>query len=374
MILKRENVLFTICSLPCLTFLFFLNFHCVDSTNTLQGTYPELNYASKTIVSFNDMFLGEGLNKPAAVRYLPNTNEFVVLDVGNVCFYVFSNDGTFVRKIGRKGQGPGELLNPLYFDTGADGSLYVYEMGNRRISIFSKEGKFISSFRLSNILGYDPGLSGTGFFVTGNGEILLNQPRRGYYITVYSKEGKILREIGEIIKYRDRDRSFNAAFAEGFPFKDENGNFYIFLSNLGRVKIFNRLGVLLKDDIIEIPEIRDKMNHFPSPEKMERMMLPVYFSEIIFKDDHFYLVIRAIDKENDKFTKLLVYVLDKKLKIKKKINALRVDTNNNIQDLFDRRELSRFLYGTKFDILSDNEEIVLPVRYKSEILKLYPEK
>jgi len=374
MILKRENLLFTICSLTSLTFLFFLNFHCVDSTNTLQVTYPELNYAAKTIVSVDDLFLGEGLNKPTAVRCLPNTNEFVVLDVGNVCFYVFSYDGTFVRKIGRRGQGPGELLNPLYFDLDSDGNLYVYEMGNSRISIFSKEGKFISSFRLSNILGYNPELSGTGFFVTGNGEILLNQPRRGYYITVYSKEGKILREVGEIIKYRDSDHSFNEAFAEGFPFKDENGNFYIFLSNLGRVKIFNRLGVLLKDDIIAIPEIRNSVKNFPSPEKMERMMLPVYFSEIIFKNDHFYLVIRAVDKTNDKSTKLLVYVLDKELKIKKKINALRVDTNNNIQDLFARRELSRFLGGTKFDILSENEEIVLPVRYKSEILKLYPEK
>ena len=374
MILKRENSLCKIYSHTCIIFLFFLILHCVDSTNTFQETYPELNYAAKTIVSVDDMFLGEGLNKPTAVRYLPNTNEFVVLDVGNVCFYVFSNDGTFVRRIGRRGQGPGELLNPLYFDTDADGNLYVYEMGNSRISIFYKEGKFISSFRLSNILGYNPELSGTGFFVTGNGEILLNQPIRGYYITIYSKEGKILREIGEIIKYRDRDHSFNAAFAEGFPFKDENGNFYIFLSNLGRVKIFNRLGVLVKDEIIAIPETRNIVKNFPSPEKMKRMMLPVYFSEIIFKDDHFYLVIRAIDKENDKFTKLLVYVLDKKLKIKKKINALRVDTNNNIQDLFDRRELSRFLGSTKFDILSDNEEIVLPVRYKSEILKLYPKK
>jgi hypothetical protein len=53
---------------------------------------------------------------------------------------------------GREGQGPGEFMgqrmsNHLKISFGNDGKLYVNDPGNSRISVFTKEGKFLKSHR-----------------------------------------------------------------------------------------------------------------------------------------------------------------------------------------------------------------------------------
>jgi hypothetical protein len=59
--------------------------------------------------------------------------------------YIFSSDGRFVKELGRQGQGPGEYLNPVSIDIGKNGNIWVADYGGNRISIFSKDFKFIKS-------------------------------------------------------------------------------------------------------------------------------------------------------------------------------------------------------------------------------------
>ena len=60
---------------------------------------------------------------------------------------VFSPGGAFVRRIGMKGEGPGEFETPLQVLPGPGDSLHVADPG-KRIDVFSREGKFGRRVRL----------------------------------------------------------------------------------------------------------------------------------------------------------------------------------------------------------------------------------
>ncbi len=68
---------------------------------------------------------------------------------------------------GSQGQGPGEFMGhrtrpPLKISFGNDGKLYVNDPGNERLSIFSKEGKFIKSFKLPRYTYDNPVVNSKG--------------------------------------------------------------------------------------------------------------------------------------------------------------------------------------------------------------------
>jgi hypothetical protein len=58
---------------------------------------------------------------------------------------VFSRDGRFVRTIGRRGSGPGELQGALGFSWDPAGRLWVIDAGNGRYSVFDSTGAFLES-------------------------------------------------------------------------------------------------------------------------------------------------------------------------------------------------------------------------------------
>ena len=57
---------------------------------------------------------------------------------------VFDRDGRFVRTIGRRGSGPGELANPIGLDWDGDGNLWVVDVRNARYSVFDTTGAYIT--------------------------------------------------------------------------------------------------------------------------------------------------------------------------------------------------------------------------------------
>jgi hypothetical protein len=75
-----------------------------------------------------------------------------VADSGWNKIFKFDSNGKFLMSFGREGQGPGEFMgqrmsNHLKISFGNDGKLYVNDPGNSRISVFTKEGKFLKSHR-----------------------------------------------------------------------------------------------------------------------------------------------------------------------------------------------------------------------------------
>lgn len=62
-------------------------------------------------------------------------------------FSVFSSDGALLRRIGRRGRGPGELATPTGFAWGDDGHLWVSDPENLKYAVFDGGGHLVETIR-----------------------------------------------------------------------------------------------------------------------------------------------------------------------------------------------------------------------------------
>lgn len=68
-----------------------------------------------------------------------------VVDPGEARVIVFDRDGGYVRTIGRRGNGPGELMSPLSVVVLADGRVVVHDLGRRGLQVFAADGTYLES-------------------------------------------------------------------------------------------------------------------------------------------------------------------------------------------------------------------------------------
>jgi hypothetical protein len=85
-----------------------------------------------------------------AARLLPD-GQIVVANAGSGELRFFGTDGSFVRSVGRTGQGPGEFAqtSSLRLCLSGDGRILVEDQGNSRINVYSFDGQFLRTVRLS---------------------------------------------------------------------------------------------------------------------------------------------------------------------------------------------------------------------------------
>ena len=72
------------------------------------------------------------------------TGNVYVVDSLNHCVQVFTAEGTFLKKIRQHGQGGSQLKSPTSIAIDAEDVIYVTE--SHHVSVFSSEGKFLTSF------------------------------------------------------------------------------------------------------------------------------------------------------------------------------------------------------------------------------------
>lgn len=165
------------------------------------------------------------------------------------------NDRFEVQKeIGGIGSAPDRLFRPGAIDVSDDGIIYVQDGGNERIQSFSIDGTHLAAFDTGQYMGF---AAGTG------GEIYLGQPENGALVSVYSREGKLLRSFGQLKLYSD---------LHGEPFKDQNeefsnginrvrlsvdkdGNILVSFMLVPLIQKYTRNGQLLFERRLEGPEI-----------------------------------------------------------------------------------------------------------------------
>ena len=95
-----------------------------------------------------------------------------ILDGNNYRVLVFDANGKFVRKISKKGEGPGELMAPVAMTVSADDNIVISDIGRRTFSIFKPDGTFLKNVTFPD--GQAPGL---GDITTSTG--LQAHPRAG---------------------------------------------------------------------------------------------------------------------------------------------------------------------------------------------------
>lgn len=70
-----------------------------------------------------------------------------VADSGNRRVVIFDTTLAPVRAFGAQGEGPAEFMNPVYLAVRGD-SVFVFDQGNPKVSVFTAEGEYVRSRRL----------------------------------------------------------------------------------------------------------------------------------------------------------------------------------------------------------------------------------
>lgn len=140
--------------------------------------------------------------------------------VSSETVYEYAKDGSFVRRIGAKGRGPGEYLNPQGIGM-SGGRLYVFDYNTQNILTYGEDGSFITSY--SQLALMNSGIYLSSFFFSGGDMILYassNSPVQDMLrwdaatdrLTVVSERSReMLPEeavMGENYIFGDRDNPF----------------------------------------------------------------------------------------------------------------------------------------------------------------------
>jgi hypothetical protein len=97
-----------------------------------------------TVVDSIGMEIGDSnyvFGQIVAAANLPD-GSIAVMDLKQCAVLVYSSDGTFVRRVGRNGSGPGEFMMPSSMAFTPDGSMYVTDAMARKVDFFDPAGAY----------------------------------------------------------------------------------------------------------------------------------------------------------------------------------------------------------------------------------------
>lgn len=87
------------------------------------------------------------LFRPLDVR-IDGQSYIYVLDAEDIKVKIYDANGNWIRNVGHRGQGPGEYMNINAFDVTKDGKIFILDLPQRRITVLTALGRFVSSFPL----------------------------------------------------------------------------------------------------------------------------------------------------------------------------------------------------------------------------------
>ncbi|HEX6910531.1 MAG TPA: 6-bladed beta-propeller [Longimicrobium sp.] len=117
-----------------------------EADRALAGTAPQVFAIGKAEGAEHEMF-----GEVSGVGFDAQDNLYV-LDRQNKRVMVYDRTGRFVRQIGKEGQGPGELIQPLNLVMGGDGSVVVSDVGRFGYAVFRTDGTFVRNVRAEGLV------------------------------------------------------------------------------------------------------------------------------------------------------------------------------------------------------------------------------
>lgn len=212
------------------------------------------NSKGQEIASFYDVFIKnreisldtKGLDIHSFYKmYTDPDNNLLFLDPAGCQVLFFDQGGKFLKKIGEKGQGPGEFIVPLAVGLDSKGNIYVADSQARRLNKFDKEGHFIFSFIYSS--SHTPPKS---VRVDSKGNLFFSgltwshsENRLGDWINKYDSEGKYIKSFCPYNTDQDWVRSMYPQF--GFDM-DKEDRIYTVQINKYEVSVYDTDGNLVK--------------------------------------------------------------------------------------------------------------------------------
>ena len=174
-----------------------------------------------------------------------------ILDSGNHRIQKFDSEGRYIATFGRKGQGPAEFYFPVSIDIDSKGYMYISDPQNQRIQVLNTEGKDHKVIRFYEKPAGVTRISKAGDLFTGSGgsymafgfgqsENTKSQPK---LVKVLDSEGKILKEFGQPLQYKDI--LLNRMGNQFHYSVDRQDNVYIVFDFQNRIEKFSSEGKLL---------------------------------------------------------------------------------------------------------------------------------
>ena len=183
-------------------------------------------------------------NTPISITTDLNHNVYIC-DQYNHCIKVFKRSGEYIRTVGSRGRGPGDLYSPSLIDLCPDGGLVAFESAGRRFQYFTPQGK---SKRI-----FDSAVTIRWMGPTSKNQLAVYDHRKtftsGRLITVCNDKGKEITHIG---KYHDKTGDYYSSERLSFAM-DSSDNIYAANSCTPVIRKYSPDGNLLRAITIEPP-------------------------------------------------------------------------------------------------------------------------
>jgi hypothetical protein len=240
----------------------------------LKWSFPKESEAEK----------GVFLNGPRCLA-MDSKNNVYVTEEREHRIAKFDYKGTFIKYLGRRGQGPGDLSVPLFLHIDKDDILIVGETGNMRFQLLDAEGTYLSSIKM---------YKGFVSWTTGENEeiytIPVNWPEGKNLIEVINRQGDLKREFGEPLKFKYSSTIYNMAEIA----RSKDGKLYVAFRYMDIIRKYNQQGNLLNEFHPENKLYKEREEYNIENQKRiqnkERAGFFGVFNSIKVLGDHFFVL------------------------------------------------------------------------------------
>ncbi|MEW6455836.1 MAG: NHL repeat-containing protein [Acidobacteriota bacterium] len=167
-----------------------------------------------------------------------------VLDSGNNRIQKFDKNGNYLLTIGKKGQGPGEILNSQDIEFDSKGNILVFDKGNNRITKFDSQGKLIDSFNLK----FQPSFG----VLDSDDNIYVYERYNGKLIHKFNSQGEHLFSFLDEIKIEQKRIEPHLNYL-GRIVTTEDDKIFLVLIYPYTIYVHDKEGKLLEKIITEVP-------------------------------------------------------------------------------------------------------------------------
>jgi DNA-binding beta-propeller fold protein YncE len=134
------------------------------------------------------------LEQPTGIAYLSAKKEIWVVETKAHCIAVLNEEGELIKRIGRRGNAPGEFNYPTHICIDPKGNTYITDAMNFRIQVLDPEGEVISVFGeagdASGYLARPKGIATDSFGNIYSVDVLF------HVVQVFDAKGKYLYKFG----------------------------------------------------------------------------------------------------------------------------------------------------------------------------------
>ena len=162
-----------------------------EGIGDLKTVLAKLNRTFRPLLSFGQKGKSVGmLHFPWGVA-VNNHDEIAVSECGNRRITIFSSEGTYLSSFGRRGINDGMFIVPSGIAFDRNNNILVVDSFNHRVQVFDRNGNFLRKFGEEESLQQPNGLS-----INGNGDIIVCDSG-DKVIKIFSPSGEFLRKFGE---------------------------------------------------------------------------------------------------------------------------------------------------------------------------------